>query len=68
MNEEQKIVGRALERAHQAIANLEREKGRDVSGEIVSYREEMWMLQNEEFMNGFFESREEVKRHERMPP
>jgi hypothetical protein len=66
MNEEQKkIVERALERAHRAIAELERETSRDVSVEIASYRDEIWMLQNDEFMEGLFEAAEAVKRGER---
>lgn len=66
--ERKKIVQRALDRAHRAIAKLELEKGRDVSREIASYRDEIWMLQNEEFMDGFFEAWEEVKRHELTSP
>jgi hypothetical protein len=66
MNEEhKKIVERALERAHHAIAELELEKSRDVSKEIASYRDEIWMLENNEFMQGLFEAAEQVKRGER---
>ena len=69
MNDERtKIVERALERAQRAIAELELEKARDVSGEIVSYRDEVAMLQNEELMEGLFESAEAVKRGERGVP
>ncbi len=66
MNEEQKkIVGRAMERGRRAIEALERENPPNVAAEIESYRAELRMLQDEKFMEGFFESWDEVKRHER---
>jgi hypothetical protein len=69
VNEEQKRILRGwLERAQRAIEELKLVKDRDVSGEIASYRDDIWMLQNDEFMEGFFESWEEVKRHEHLDP
>jgi hypothetical protein len=66
MNEEQKkSVQRALERAHRAIEELELETHRDVSKEIAAYRDDIWMLQNEQFMDGLFEAAEAVRRGER---
>ena len=69
MNKDQKkAVSAAIDKAHRAIEALELEKARDVAKEIASYRAEIQMLQNEEFMNGVFEAAEAVDRGERGIP
>ena len=69
MNEEQKkIVERAIERGRHAIEALEREKSANAAAEIESYRGELQMLQNEEFMDGLFESLEAVRKGEKGTP
>ncbi len=69
MNEEQKWILRGwLERAHRAIEALELERTRDVSAEIAAYRADIQMLRDEKFMEGFFESWQEVQRHEGRSP
>jgi hypothetical protein len=66
MNEDQKkSVERALKRAQRAIQELELETQRDVSKEIAAYQDDIWMLQNDEFMEGLFEAAEQVKRGEK---
>jgi hypothetical protein len=66
MNDEHRqILSRAMERGRRAIEALEREKPPNAEAEIASYRAELEMLQNEEFMEGFFESLEAVRRGER---
>lgn len=68
MNEEQrKIVDRAKERGYRAIDALQREGAPDTA-EIESYRAELAMLDDEEFMDGVFDSLEAIRRGEKGTP
>lgn len=70
MNAEQRaIITRAIEKGQRAIEALRLEGARrGVDREIESYEGEIAMLRNDEFMTGFFESWEEVKRGEKGTP